>query len=35
MSKGKASDSWEPDVVKATRPVLRGVDDSNAVHLPA
>jgi hypothetical protein len=32
MSDGKASDSWEPDVVKATRPVcaVRRV----VVHLP-
>lgn len=34
MSNGNASDSWEPDVVKVTRPVLRGVGGSNVARLP-
>lgn len=30
MSKGNARYSWEPDEVKASRPVLRGAGGSDA-----
>jgi hypothetical protein len=35
MSDGNARDSWEPDVEKSTRPVLRVAGCSNATRMPA